>query len=336
MAKKIRVGINGFGRIGRVFFRQAFANKNIEVVAVHSRSDAEGYAHLLKYDSAYGVWDKQVSVKNGDFVISGKVVKFLQGTEPEKDMWKKHKVDLVIESSGKLKSVEEAAVHVNAGAKFVVLTAPGKQVDGTFVHGINENDFNPKNHRVISAASCTTTCAAMVVKVLEEAFGVEKGFINTIHAFTQDQNLHDSSHKDLRRARSAVQSIIPTSTGVTKALGELFPNLVGKFSGVSFRVPVIVPSIISATFDLKSSVTKEQVNAAFIKASKGKLKKGLAVSDLPLVSIDHLGMTAGATIDLLSTDLVGDKMLNVLAWYDNEWGYVANVIRLLESISAKI
>ena len=333
---KLRVGINGFGRIGRVFFRQIFDNKNIEIVAVHSRSDGEGYAHLLKFDSAYGKWNKDVSFKAGNFVVNGKKVAFLQGTEPGKDMWKKMKVDLVIESSGKLKSVEEAAVHTKAGAKYVVLTAPGKNVDGTFVHGINEKDFNPKKHKVISAASCTTTCTAMVVKVLDEAFSVEKGFINTIHAFTQDQSLHDSSHKDLRRARSAVQSIIPTSTGVTKALGELFPKLQGRFSGMSFRVPIIVPSIISATFILKKHITVDAVNKAFIKASKGNLKTSLEVSDLPLVSIDYLGMTAGATIDLLGTEVVNSNMVNVLAWYDNEWGYVANVIRLLEYIGRKI
>ena len=318
-----------------MFFRQAFENPNLEIVCIQSRSDVAMYAHLLKYDSAFGVWNKEVGVDADGFVIDGKRIPFIQSTEPSGDIWKTYNIDFVVEASGKLKSIDEASMHLDAGAKHVVLTSPGSHVDGTFVFGINHEQFELGKHKVISAASCTTTCTALVVKVLEEKFGVERGFINTVHAFTQDQNLHDGSHKDLRRARSAVQSIIPTSTGVTKALGELFSDLKGKFSGISFRVPVIVPSLISATFELKKQVTKEEVNIAFEEASKGDLQKSLAVTNLPLVSVDLVGSTAGSTVDLLSTDVVNGNMLNVVAWYDNEWGYVANVIRLLEFISTK-
>ncbi len=329
---KLRIAINGFGRIGRVFFRQAFENPNLEIVCIQSRSDISMYAHLLKYDSAFGVWSKEVGVDSDGFVIDGRRIPFIQSTEPEGDIWQKYDIDFVVEASGKLKSIDEASKHLDAGARHVVLTSPGSHVDGTFVFGINHEQFELGKHKVISAASCTTTCTALVVKVLEESFGVESGFINTVHAFTQDQNLHDGSHKDLRRARSAMQSIIPTSTGVTKALGELFPDLKGKFSGISFRVPVIVPSLISASFILKSNLTKEILNDAFIKANESNLKNSLGVTNLPLVSVDLKGTTTGATIDLLSTEIVDGKMANIVAWYDNEWGYVANVIRLLESI----
>lgn len=331
--KKLRLAINGFGRIGRVFFRQCFDNPNLEIVAIQSRSDISTYAHLLKYDSAYGIWEKDIQVSNEGFVIDGRTIPFVQSTEPTDNIWAKYDIDFVVEASGKLKSIDEASMHMDAGAKHVVLTSPGSHVDGTFVYGINHENFDSSKHKVISAASCTTTCTALVVKVLEEVFGVERGFINTVHAFTQDQNLHDSSHKDLRRARSAMQSIIPTSTGVTKALGELFPDLKGKFSGISFRVPVIVPSLISASFELKKQVTKEEVNQAFTLASEGNLKNSLGVTNLPLVSVDLQGTTTGATVDLLSTDIVSGNMLNVVAWYDNEWGYVANVVRLLESFN---
>src|SRR3989344_5479784 len=336
MHKPIKLAINGLGRIGRVFLRIAWDNPHFNIVAANSRSDLATYAHLLKYDSTYGIWDKTVAAKGKNLIIDGKSIPFIQETDSSDLPWGKLKADLVLDATGKYKSRAEAANHIKAGAKFVVVTAPGHDLESTLVYGVNEKSFDPKKHHVISGASCTSICSSLVVKVLEEKFGIERGFINTVHAFTSDQSLQDSSHKDMRRARAATQSIIQTSTGVTKTVGNLFHSLAGKISGISLRVPVIDPSILAFSVQLKTSVTAGEVNQAFRKAAADELKGHLAVSDLPLVSRDYQSSPYGATIDALSTEVADGAFVNELAWYDNEWGYVSQLTNLLEYLSQEI
>lgn len=331
---KIKVALNGLGRIGRVFLRIAHNNPNFEIVALHSRSGLEMYAHLLKYDSNYGVWDKEVSVDGNNLVIDGKKYPFVsdEGGLP----WEKMGIDLVVDATGRYNKKAEAQKHLDAGAKYMLATAPMEDADETFVFAANHETFNPKVHKIISAASCTTVCSTLTVKVLEENFGVERAFINTVHAFTSDQSLQDGSHKDLRRARAATSSIIPTSTGVSKTITKIYPHLKGKISGLSLRVPVPDPSVVVMTAILKKSATKEELNEAFRKAASGNLKNHLSVSELPLVSIDFKGNPSGATIDLLANEVVDGSLANIIAWYDNEWGYVSQMVKTLEYICQKI
>ncbi len=336
MNKPIKIAINGLGRVGRIFLRIAWGNPKFEIVAANSRSDLPIYAHLLKYDSVYGIWDREVKVQRGNLVIDAKVIKFFKEPESSRLPWKKIKPDLVVEATGKYKNIEEAVKHFEAGARYTVITAPIDGPGKILVYGVNEQMFDPTEDKIVSAASCTSVCSALVVKVLQENFGIVRGFINTVHAFTSDQSLHDGSHKDFRRARAATNSIIPTSTGVTKTIDRLFPALKGRMSGIAYRVPVIVPSVLSFTAELKKEATNEAINEAFSKASRNSLKGHLAVSNLPLVSRDHQQMTYGAIIDLLSTEVVDGKLLNVVAWYDNEWGYVSQVVKLLEYLAKKI
>ncbi|OGE76471.1 MAG: type I glyceraldehyde-3-phosphate dehydrogenase [Candidatus Doudnabacteria bacterium RIFCSPLOWO2_01_FULL_48_57] len=336
MHKPIKLAINGLGRIGRVFLRIAWDNPHFDIIAANSRSDIETYAHLLKYDSTYGVWDKDVKAEDDKLIIDGKVIPFHQEVDGEDLPWGQLGAELVLDATGKFKNRAEAESHIKAGAKYVVVTAPGHDLEATLVYGVNHEIFDPQNHKIISGASCTSICTSLVVKVLEDSFGIERGFINTVHAFTSDQSLQDSSHKDLRRARAATQSIIPTSTGVTKTVGNLFPSLAGKISGISLRVPVIDPSILAFSVQLKTSVTAGEVNQAFRKAAADELKGHLAVSDLPLVSRDYQSSPYGATIDALSTEVVDGSFVNVLAWYDNEWGYVSQLTNLLEYLSQEI
>ena len=334
--KPIRLAINGLGRIGRVFLRIAWNNPHFEIIAANSRSDLATYAHLLKYDSTYGVWDKDVKAEGDKLVIDGQAIPFIQETEGTELPWGKLKADLVLDATGNFKSRAEAASHIKAGARYVVVTAPGHDLEATLVYGVNHEGFDPKAHQIISGASCTSICSALVVKVLEENFGIERGFLNTVHAFTSDQSLQDSSHKDLRRARAASQSIIPTTTGVTQTINKFFPSLQGKISGISLRVPVIDPSLLAFSAQLKKSTSADEVNQAFVKVSKGPLKGMLAVSDLPLVSRDYQGSPYGATIDTLSTEVVDGSFVNILAWYDNEWGYVTQLTKLLEYLAQRI
>lgn len=336
MKKPLKIAINGLGRIGRVFLRIAWGNPNFDIIATNSRSDLSVYVHLLKYDSVYGVWSKTVRAKGDNLMIDGRIIPFFQEKESSRLPWKKVKPDLVIEASGKYRKIEEAEEHTAAGAKYVLITAPVDGPGTTLVRGVNEKSFDPKKDRVISAASCTSICSSLVVKVLEENFGIEHAFINTVHAFTQDQNLQDGSHKDLRRARAASMSIIPTSTGVTKTIDKLFPALRAKMSGLAYRVPVADPSVLSITARLKKTVDASKINQAFKKASIGALKGYLAVSDEPLVSVDYKQNPFGATVDFLSTDVVDGKLANVVAWYDNEWGYVTQVVKLLEYLTTRI
>ena len=332
---KTKIAINGLGRIGRVFLRLAHGNPNFEIAAVSSRSGLETYAHLLKYDSTYGIWDKDIKVKNNKLVIDGVAIPFVQDKEG-KHPWKKMKIDLVFESTGAYTKKEQGAKHLENGARLVVTSAPMDDADETFVYAVNHKKFNPDEHKVVSAASCTTVCSMLCTKVLEENFGIKQGFINTVHAFTSDQSILDGTHKDLRRARTAYSSIIPTSTGVSKTVGKVYPNLKGKISALSLRVPVLNPSVIVYTVELRKQTTKEAVNKAFVKAANGELKKHLAVSDLPLVSSDFRGNKNGAIVDLLSTDVVNGNMLNLIAWYDNEMGYVQQALYLVEYLAKRI
>lgn len=334
-SKPIRIALNGLGRIGRVFLRIAYNNPHFKIAAAHSRSGLETYAHLLKYDSTYGVWDRDVKVKNSQLIIDKVVIPYV----PEagsKLPWKKLGIDIVVDATGIYTTREKAVKHLNDGAKFMLATAPMDDADATFVIKANHNTFKPREHKIVSAASCTTVCSTLVIKVLEENFGVKQGFINTVHAFTTDQSILDNSHKDLRRARTAGQSIIPTTSGVSKTISKLYPNLKGKMSAVSLRVPALNPSLVCLTAVLNKKTTKEAVNKAFIKAAAGELKNHLAVSDLPLVSTDFRGNPNGAIVDLLSTDIIDGNLLSLLAWYDNEWGYVRQMVYLLEHMAKQV
>lgn len=333
---KTRIAVNGLGRIGRIFLRVAHNNPHFEIAALHSRSDLLMYAHLIKYDSTYGVWDKEVKVAGNNLVVDGIKYPYIQEDSGGKLPWGKMKIDVVVDATGKYTKREQAAKHLEDGAGYMLATAPMEDEDETLVHGVNHKNFNPQKHKIVSAASCTTVCSTLTTKVLEENFGIEKGFINTVHAFTGDQSLLDGSHKDLRRARTATESIIPTTSGVSKTIVKVYPHLKGKLSAISLRVPAINPSVVDYTVTLKKKVTKEQVAAAFTKAARGTLKNHLAVSDLPLVSIDFRGNSNGAIIDLPTIDVIDGNLLNVLAWYDNEWGYVSQMTKVLEHMADKI
>ncbi len=331
---KIRVAVNGLGRIGRIFIRAGWDNPHFEFVAANSLSPAETYAHLLKYDSIYGIWNKKITGRGRQITIDGKKLAFFQ--EKENLPWAKIEPDVVVDASGKYRGRNEALSHLKAGARYVLVTAPAPDLDAMLVMGINEQSFNPQKHRAISAASCTSVCAALVLQVVEEKFGIAQGVINTVHAFTNDQTIHDSAHPDLRRARSATQSIIPTTSGAGKTLDKFFPELAGKLSAISFRVPVITSSVLSVALELKKDTSTKKVNEAFVQASKKDLRGYLDVSKEPLVSNDFRGNPHGGTIDLLSTEVVNRRLANIVAWYDNEWGYVSQTLKLLEYIADKI
>jgi glyceraldehyde 3-phosphate dehydrogenase len=334
--KKLTIAVNGLGRIGRIFLRLAWDNPLFNIVAANSRSDLEGYAHLLKYDSVYGMWNKTVVVKGSKLLINDKALTFYQEKDASGLPWKSIKPDLVVEASGKYRDLKGAEEHIRAGAKYVLITAPVDGPGQVLVYGVNHKQFDSKQHEIISAASCTSVCSALTLKVLEERFGIESGFLTTIHAITSDQKLQDSSHKDLRRARAASHSIIPTSSGVVKTIDKIFPKLAKHLDGMSYRVPVVVPSVLNATLQLRKEVTVEAINSVFEKASKGVLKGLLDVNNLPLVSADYIGNPHGATIDMLSTKVVRGKTVNIVAWYDNEWGYVSQVVKLIEALKKEI
>jgi glyceraldehyde 3-phosphate dehydrogenase len=333
--KKTKIALNGLGRIGRVFLRLAYNNPHFQITVAHSRSGSDIYAHLIKYDSTYGIWDKKVKAKQRALVIEDRQIPFVQeqsGVLP----WKKYKIDIVVDATGKYTKRKEAEDHLAAGAKFMVVTAPMDDPDETFVLGVNEKSFDPSKHKIISAGSCTTVCTALTCKVLEENFGLEEGFINTVHAYTSDQSLLDSSHRDYRRARSAAMSIIPTSSGVSKTLAKLYPKLEGKFSALALRVPVPDLSVVVLTARLKKPATMESLKKAFTKASQNSLKGRLAVSVLPLVSRDFVGNPHGAIVDFYASSIVGNKLINLVVWYDNEWGYVSQTVSLLEYLAKRI
>lgn len=331
---KTRIAINGFGRIGRVVFRQAIKDDQLEVVAINASYPPETLAHLIKYDSVHGIFDGEVKALHDCIEIDGKKVLLVNSREPEKLPWNEQDIDVVIEATGKFNSREGAGLHLQAGAKKVVISAPGKNVDNTIVMGVNHETYNPEKEHVISNASCTTNCLAPVVKVIDDNFKIINGLMTTVHAFTNDQNNLDNPHKDLRRARGCTQSIIPTSTGAAKALGLVIPHLNGKLHGMSLRVPTPNVSLVDLVVDVENAVTAEEVNKAFKRASSLDLNGIVKYSDEPLVSVDYTTTEYSAIVDGLSTMVMEDNKIKVLAWYDNEWGYSNRVVDLTKYVGS--
>ena len=334
---KTKVGINGFGRIGRQVFRTISERHpdTLEVVAINDLGNAKTNAHLFKYDSTYGVYPGSVEVNGSDLVINGKNVKVFSERDPANLQWGSVGVDIVIESTGIFTDAEKAAGHLKGGAKKVIISAPAKNEDITVVLGVNQANYDPAKHKVISNASCTTNCVAPMAKVLHDSFGIESALMSTIHAYTNDQRILDQVHSDLRRARSAANSIIPTTTGAAKAVTLVIPELKGRIDGMAYRVPVIDGSVTDLTCKLEKNATAEEINEAFKAAASGGLKGILGVSDEPLVSVDYIGNPNSCTIDALSTAAVGDGFVKVVGWYDNEWGYSSRTADLANFIAGK-
>ena len=332
----IRIAINGFGRIGRMVFRAAALDPQIEVVAINSTHDVKALAHLLKYDSVQGKYQAQVDTTDNSIIVNGRETKIVADRNPLNLPWKELGVDIVIEATGKFRSKETAGQHIEAGAKKVVITAPGKDEDITIVMGVNDHLYDAEKHDIISNASCTTNCLAPVAKVLHETFGIVSGMVTTVHSYTNDQNNLDNPHKDLRRARACALSILPSTTGAAKAVALVLPELKGKFNGVALRVPTPNVSIVDLVATLEKEVTAEEVNAALKAAAEGPLKGILGYSDEPLVSIDYVGDPHSSIVDGLSTMVVADKTVKIFAWYDNEWGYSLRVVDLAKLIGSKM
>jgi glyceraldehyde 3-phosphate dehydrogenase len=333
----VKVGINGFGRIGRNVYRAAREhNSSLEFVAVNDLTDAATLAHLLKYDSILGRFPGQVSVDGDQITVDGDRLTVLGERDPQRLPWGDLGVDIVIESTGFFTDATRARSHIDAGARKVIISAPATNEDITVCMGVNHTAYNPAEHQVISNASCTTNCLAPVAKVLNSSFGIEVGLMTTVHAYTTDQVILDAPHRDLRRARAAGLSIIPTSTGAAKAMSLVMPELKGKLNGISLRVPVSDVSLVDLTAQLAKSVTAEEINAELRGAANGSLSGILAVSDEPLVSIDFLHDSHSSTVDALSTMVIGDRTVKVLAWYDNEWGYSCRVVDLAEHIAGRL
>jgi len=328
----VKVGINGFGRIGRNFFRAAYKDPALTIVAVNDITDAKTLAHLLKYDSVHGRFDEEVEARDDKIVVAGKEIKVFAAMDPSELPWKALGVAVVIESTGKFTDREGAEKHIKAGAKRVLISAPAKDPDATFVMGVNEKTYDPAKHRIISNASCTTNCLAPVAKVLLDAFGIERGLMTTIHAYTNDQKILDLPHKDLRRARAAGLSMIPTTTGAAKAVALVIPELKGKLDGMAIRVPTSNVSVVDLTVELSRPATVDQINAAMKNAAEGPLRGILQYVDEPLVSVDFNHTSYSAEFDALSTKVIEGKMVKVLAWYDNEWGYSCRLMDLAKYV----
>jgi len=332
-----KIGINGFGRIGRLVFKtinQHYKDK-LEVAIINDLTDAETNAHLLKYDSTYGIYPGKVEAKDNAIVVDGKETKVSAERDPSKIPWKDHGVEIVIESTGLFTDGTKASAHFQGGAKKVIISAPAKNEDVTIVMGVNEDKYDPAKHNVISNASCTTNCIAPVVKVLHDNFGMSKGLLSTIHAYTNDQRLLDMFHKDLRRARAAAVNLVPTTTGAAKAVTLVIPELEGRIHGMALRVPVITVSLCDFVAALDKEVTVEQVNQAFKTAADGRLKGILEYCNEPLVSSDFKGNPASSIFDALSTMVLAGNMVKVLSWYDNEWGYSCRMADLIIYILGK-
>ncbi len=327
----IKIAINGFGRIGRAVLRIAEdrLDKDVEIVAVNARADSETLAHLFKYDSCYGKFNGEVETTKNSIIINGKSIKILRENDPENLPWKEMDIDIVVESTGIFNDKEKCMKHVKAGAKKVIITAPGKDEDITVVMGVNEEKLDVEKHVVISNASCTTNCLAPFAKVLDDNFGIVKGLMTTIHSYTNDQRILDKTHKDLRRARAAGESIIPTTTGAAKAVGKVLPKLKGKLNGFSVRIPTPTVSLTDLVCELSKPVTIAEVNNAFKKAALGSMKGILGYSEEPLVSIDYKGDERSSIIDGLSTMVMEGNMVKVVSWYDNEWGYSCRTVDLV-------
>ncbi|MBU3146414.1 type I glyceraldehyde-3-phosphate dehydrogenase [Clostridium sp. CF012] len=334
----VKIAINGFGRIGRVALRIAQDNlyEGAEIVAINARADAETLAHLFTYDSCYGTFKGEVESRGNSLIINGKQIKVFNEKEAKNLPWKELGVDIVIESTGIYIKREKAMQHIEAGAKKVVITSPAEDEDITIVMGVNDEKYNYQKHHIISNASCTTNCLAPFTKVLDEQFGIIKGSMTTIHSYTNDQKILDKTHKDLRRARAAGESIIPTSTGAAKVLEKVIPNLKGKINGSALRVPTAAVSVTELICETSAEISVEKVNDAFKYASQHELKGILGYSEKPLVSIDYKGDDRSSIVDGLSTMVIGKNFLKVLAWYDNEWGYSARTIDLVNLVASKM
>ena len=332
----VRVAINGFGRIGRTFFRAARAEaEGFEIVAINDLTDPKTLANLLKYDSIMGRLGADVEVKDDALVVDGKEIKILAERNPADLPWKDLGVDVVLESTGFFTEGSKAQAHIDAGAKKVIISAPGKNIDGTFVMGVNDEQYDPQNHHIVSNASCTTNCLAPLAKVLNDSFGIEKGLMTTIHAYTADQRLQDAPHSDLRRARAAAVNMVPTSTGAAAAVGLVLPKLKGKLDGFAVRVPTITGSITDLTFTASREVTKEEVNAALKAAAEGPMKGIIKYSEDPIVSKDIEGEGISTIFDAPLTKVIGDQV-KVIAWYDNEYGYVSRLVMFTNKVVASL
>ncbi|WP_279192380.1 type I glyceraldehyde-3-phosphate dehydrogenase [Corynebacterium stationis] len=332
-----RIGINGFGRIGRNLFRAiAQGNTDLEVVALNDLTDNATLANLLKYDSVLGRFDGEIDYDDSAIIVNGKRIAVYEEPDPKNLKWADNNVDIVVESTGRFTDGEAAKAHIEAGAKKVIISAPAKNVDATFVYGVNSDTYDPVNHNIISAASCTTNCLAPMAKVLHEKFGIEKGLMTTIHAYTGDQRLQDAPHKDMRRSRAAAVNMVPTSTGAAKAVALVLPELEGKLDGYAMRVPTITGSATDLTFTASRDVTAEEINAAIKEAATGEFGETLAYTEDPIVSTDIISDSHGCIFDAGMTKVTGGNMVKVLGWYDNEWGYTSQLVRTTAQVAAAL
>jgi len=336
----VKVGINGFGRIGRQVFKAIYENHSdvLDVEAINDLMDVGTNAHLLKYDSTYGRFPGEVEARDGNIYVDGELLKSYAERDPAKLPWGELGVDIVLECTGIFRDRERAGLHLDAGAKKVLLSAPGKGVDATFVLGVNETEYDPEAHHVISNASCTTNCLAPVAKVVEDSFGIRRALMSTIHAYTNGQQILDMAYKDLRRARSAGVNIIPTTTGAAKAVSSVIPQLEGRFDGMAFRVPVVTVSVVDLTAELEADTTAEGLNAALKSAANGGgwMGKILDYTEEPLVSTDFIGSPYSSTVDGLSTQVIGGNMVKIITWYDNEWGYSMRLADLAAFVAEQL
>lgn len=332
----IRVAINGFGRIGRLFYRASYDYQDIEVIAINDLTDAYTLSHLLKYDSVHGKFKGSVEAKDNCIVVDGKEIQVFSETSPERLPWRDLEIDIVIESTGKFTDRASASLHLQAGAKWIIITAPAKEEDITVVMGVNHHMLDPSQHKIISNASCTTNCLAPVAKVLHENFGIERGFATTIHSYTNDQRILDLPHKDLRRARAAAISMIPTTTGAAKAVAKVLPELKGKLDGMAVRVPTPNVSMIDFVVQLSQNVTERDINEALKKSSEELMKGILYYTEEPLVSIDFNGSSYSSIVDGLLTKVIEGRLAKVISWYDNEYGYSCRVRDLVLYLMEKI
>ncbi|MDW7644601.1 MAG: type I glyceraldehyde-3-phosphate dehydrogenase [Desulfuromonadales bacterium] len=330
-----KVAINGFGRIGRNVFRAALNSPDIDIQAINDLTDAETLAHLLKYDSVHGIFQAEVTSDGENILVNGKTIRVYKETDPAALPWKQLGIDIVIEATGHFTDRDKAKKHLQAGAKKVVISAPGKDADITVCMGVNEGDYQPDRHEVISNASCTTNCLAPVAKILNEQFGIVKGLMTTVHSYTNDQKILDLPHKDLRRARAAAVSMIPTTTGAAKAVALVLPELKGKLDGMAVRVPTPNVSLIDLVVETEKKTTVEEVNNAMKTAAEGAMRGILQYCDIPLVSRDFNGNPSSSIVDAPSTAVIGGNMVKVLSWYDNEWGYSNRIFDLVSYIASK-
>lgn len=332
----MRVAVNGFGRIGRNILRASLKENNLEFVAVNDLTSARTLAHLLKYDSIFGILEEDIIASDGEILVGGRRIKVLAEKDPSKLPWMELGIDTVLECTGRFTSRAQAGIHLDAGAKRVIISAPAKEPDITICMGVNEEGFNPEKHKIISNASCTTNCLAPVAKVLMRNFGIVKGFMTTVHAYTNDQRILDLPHEDLRRARAAALSIIPTTTGAARAVGLVIPELKGKLDGIAVRVPVANVSLVDLVAELERDVTEEAVNRAMKEASESYLRGILQYCDEECVSIDFKGNPHSSIFDAPSTKIIGSKMVKVLSWYDNEWGFSCRMRDLAKYIKDRV